>query len=168
MTRNLVETVEIILIRAAAVVENHRDEIEIPALKEMEGSMKQRIHNKGQDSSGDRIGSKTERQGKYTKGYERRKTNGGLIGGRTYAGSGGNIYPINLQVHGDLLKDFTVGTKENLNVLEFQTDLSRKKAERHEKSYKTDIYRPSDNELEGFKDVLLIGIDEVIRKNFKL
>ena len=140
----------------------------------MEGAMKQRIHNKGLDSVGDRIGMKTNRAGfdvarlgKYTKQYERRKENGGKIGGRVYAGSGDNIYPINLQLHGDLMKDFTVGIDDGRSVLHFQSELSPKIVEKQEKNYNTVIYKPSENEKEGFKDVLLEGVGEVFKKYLK-
>jgi hypothetical protein len=168
MTRNLVETLDTILARLTFVIQQNNDDIELPALKELEGSMKQRIHNKGQDSDGKRIGLNSKRKGLYTKSYEKKKRDGGIIGGRIYAGSGGNLYPINLQLHGDLLKDFTVGISRGRNVLQFQTSIATKKAERHEKSYNTAIYKPSEDELEGFKDVLVISVGEVLKKNFRI
>lgn len=157
--------VDEILAKIAYAVTAGRDEIEIPTLKELEGAMKQRIHNKGQDSKGERIGINSKLKGLYTKGYERKKRDGGVFNGRSYAGSGDtHIYPINLQLHGDLMKEFTVGVKNGLNVLEFQTDLARKKVERHEKSYNTVIYKPSDEELEDAKEIMRIGVRTVLRK----
>ena len=168
MTRNLVETLEIILSRAQFALKSRKDEVEIPALKELEGAMKQRIHNKGQDVNGDRIGIKGKLAGLYSKGYEKRKEKGGTFSGRKFAGTGaGNLYPINLQLHGDLLKDFTVGVSGGNTVLEFQTPLSAIKAARHEDTYNTVIYQPSEAELEGFKDVYIAGLEEVLRDAFK-
>ena len=168
MSQNYVDTVEEILKKVGIIISEKKGEIEIPALKELEGAMKQRIHNKGLDSNGDKIGIKGALLGKYTKAYERRKTKGGNFNKRRYAGSGEeHIYPINLQLHGDLLKDFTVGVKDGVNVLEFQTELAAKKVERHETTYKTKIYEPSKKDQEGFREVLLTQVGEVLRKNFK-
>lgn len=168
MSQSYVDAVADILKKVNLIIKDKKDEIEIPALKELEGAMKQRIHNKGLDSNGDKIGMRGALQGKYTKAYERRKEKGGKFNKRYYAGSGEeHIYPINLQLHGDLLKEFTVGVKDGVNVLEFQTELAAKKVERHETTYKTKIYEPSKKDQEGFKDVLLLGVGEVLRKNFK-
>lgn len=139
------------------VLERSKDAIEIPALKEAEGSMKRRIHNSGQDSEGNRIGIKSKRGGLYSKGYERRK--GKIVGE-------GNLYPINLQLRGDLLKGYTVGQLQGRNVLEFQDDLSRKKAGRHEENYNTELFKPSQQELEDIQEVWLLGFEEALRDAF--
>lgn len=168
MTRNIVETLDLILERAAYALQTRKDEVDIPALKELEGSMKQRIHNKGLDSNGERIGIKGKLAGKYSPGYEKRKRDGGIIAGRSFSGTGeANLYPINLQLHGDLLKGFTVGTSGGNSVLEFQDELSRVKAGRHEDNYNTEIYRPSESEMDDFKEVYLAGFEEVLRDALK-
>ncbi len=143
--------------RGYQILEEKKDFIEIPALKEAERSMKRRIHNAGKDSDGGRIGIKTARAGKYSPGYEKQKEK---ISGAS------NLYPINLQLRGDLLKGYTVGQLDGRNVLEFQDPLSRKKAERQEKNYKTEIFRPSDQELEDVKEVLILQFEDAMRDAF--
>lgn len=168
MTRNLEDTVDLALKRVAHVMTTRRDAFEIPALKELEGAMKQRIHNKGKDVTGERIGVKGRLAGKYSPAYERRKKAGGVFNGRRFAGTGeANIYPINLQLHGDLMKGFTVGDLSGQNVLEFQDELSRTKAGRHEEEYNTVIYKPSDDELEGFTEVWLDQFEDVLKEAFR-
>lgn len=171
---------------AFEVLAREKDSIEIPALKECEGSMKQRIHNRGQDSDGNRIGIKGKNKGLYSKPYEKYKLEAlGYKKVRGYttksgkdvesfyrrkvkddSGYGGNLYPINLQLRGDLSKNFTVGVKNETNVLEFQDELSAKKVERHEKSYNTDIYKPSQSEIEGVRDVYILGFKKALEEAF--
>lgn len=141
---------------AFEVLAREKDSIEIPALKECEGAMKQRIHNRGQDSDGNRIGIKGKNKGLYSKPYEKYKEKI----------SGGNLYPINLQLRGDLLRSLTVGKTSETNVLEFTDELATKKVERHENSYNTEIYRPSQSEIEGVRDVYIAGFKKALEKAF--
>jgi len=131
------------------------ESVALPYLKEIEGSTKQRIHNKGQDSDGNTIGIKGKRSGKYSPGYEKKK--GKIVGS-------GNLYPINMQLKGDLLRDFTVGLTSGKYVLKFQTELSSIKVAAAEKNYKTDIYRPSESQLDDAKEVLIEGIKDVLKE----
>lgn len=133
-----------------------KDSIEIPALKECERSMKQRIHNKGTDSDGNRIGLLGARKGLYSPGYAAKKAKI----------SGDNLYPINLQLEGDLIKGYTVGRSGGKNVLQFQDDFSKKKAGYAEENYKVEIFKPSAQELEDVKEVFLIGFEEALRDSF--
>ena len=142
------------------------DRIHIPYLKEIEGSTKQRIHNKGKDSEGNTIGVKNKRHGRYSPGYEKRK---GKI-------AGGHLYPINLQLHGDLLKSFTVGTKAGAPVLEFNDTAVSYPAGKgfdgkpstlaaiHEKTYKTEIYKPSKAQLQDAEEVLELGVRDALKR----
>jgi len=138
-------------------LERSKDSIEIPALKEAEGAIKRRIHNDGQDSEGNRIGIKSKRGGLYSKGYERRK--GKIVGA-------GNLYPINLQLRGDLLKGYTVGIFQGRNVLKFQDELSQKKAGWNEENYNTELFKPSQQELEDVQEVWILGFEEALRDAF--
>ena len=138
---------------------NENDAIAIPYLKEFEGSMKQRIHNKGLDSSGQVIGTKAKRGGKYSPGYEKKKIK--RVGQA-------NIYPINLQFKGDLLRSFTVGTTNDKAALRFQDESNSNKAAFNEKNFKTDIYRPSESELEDAKEVLITVVEEELSRLFNL
>ena len=140
------------------------DTIAIPYLKEIEGSTKQRIHNKGLDSNNQQIGINAPRAGRYSPGYERRKKNGGIINGRKYSGSGERIYPINLQVHGNLKRSFTVGTANNKAVLRFQEDKQSEIAAFNEKNFNAEIYRPSDEQLEDMKEVLILSLEDFLRR----
>ncbi len=144
------------------------DSIHIPFLKEIEGSTKQRIHNNGKDSNGNIIGIKNKRHGRYSPGYERKK--------RKIAGE--HLYPINLQLTGDLMRSFSVGKKGDKPVLEFHDmsiyPISNKfdgkpssLAAILEKIYKTDIYRPSNEQLEDAKEVLRLGVREALKKALK-
>ena len=144
------------IVKAYDRLSESKDSIEIPALKECERSMKQRIHNKGTDSSGNRIGLKNKYAGKYSPGYEKRKAKI----------SGDNLYPINLQLEGDLIKGYTVGSSGGKNVLQFQDDFSKRKAEFAEKNYNTEIFKPAAQELEDVKEVFLIGFEEALRDAF--
>lgn len=138
-------------------IARQKDFIEIPALKELEGSMKQRIHNKGQDYDGTRIGIKSKRAGLYSPGYERFKAK--KVGQA-------NLYPINLQLSGDLLKDYTVGKENGENVIKFQTESARLKAGVNEGRYNTEVFRPSSQELEDLKEVYLDGLKRAIQGVF--
>jgi hypothetical protein len=142
------------------------DQIAIPYLKELEGSTKQRIHNKGLDSDGKQIGLNNKRAGRYSPGYEKRKRDGGKINGKNYAGSGQDVYPINLQVHGDLLRSFTVGTESGTPVLRFQDQENSNKAAYAEKNYNTDIYRPTTDQLADNEEVLRDLVKDFLRNVF--
>lgn len=133
-----------------------KDLIEIPTLKELEGSLKQRIHNEGKDSENETIGVKGKRKGKYSPSYEKRKKE--VVGE--------DVYPINLQLNGDLLRGYTVGTEGGRNVLKFQDDLSKKKMARHEKSYNTEIMKPSSQELDDMKEVLITQVEIALKEAF--
>jgi hypothetical protein len=137
---------------------NRSGAIAVPYLKELEGSTKQRIHNEGKDSDGQQIGLKNERKGKYSKGYENRKKK--IVGE-------GNLYPINLQLKGDLLRSFTVGNENGIPVLRFQDEENANKAAYNEKNFKTDIYKPTTQQLEDAKEVMVIGIREVMGQIFE-
>jgi hypothetical protein len=138
-------------------IANNVDSIAIPYLKELEGSIKNRIHNLGKDSNGAVIGIRGKRQGKYSPGYERVKA---IAVNRDPDNR--NVYPINLQLNGDLLRQFTVGTQSGKPVLKFQTDLEATKAAAHELNYKTEIHRPSESELDDGLEVLIIGLKEFL------
>lgn len=158
MAKNIdLKNLEQAIIKGYEVLEKRRDFIEIPALKEAEGSMKQRIHNLGKDSDGRRIGLNNKRAGKYSPGYEKRKIK--IVGAN-------NIYPINLQLKGDLIKGYTVGRSGERNVLEFQDELSRKKAGWAEENYKTELFKPSDQELEDIKEVWLLQFEDAMNEAF--
>jgi hypothetical protein len=147
-------------------VVNSVDQVAIPYLKELEGSTKQRIHNKGRDSDHQQIGIKNKRAGRYSPGYEKRKKKGGKINGTQYAGSGEDIYPINLQLHGDLLRSFTVGTAQGKPVLRFQDDFNSNKAAWNERNFKTEIYKPSEDQLDAAKEILLSELKSIFNTLF--
>jgi hypothetical protein len=136
-------------------LEESKDYIEIPALKEGERSMKRRIHNAGQDSGGNIIGVKGKRRGLYSPGYARFK-----------ARIANPLYPINLQLYGDLLRGYTVGKLGDRNVLQFQDEFSKKKAAWAETNYKTEIFRHSEQELEDIKEVWLLQFEDVMKDAF--
>jgi hypothetical protein len=98
-----------------------------------------------------------ERAGKYSPGYERVKVK--KVGA-------GDLYPINMQLKGDLLREFTVGLNNGQYVLKFQTELAAIKVAAAEKNYKTDIYRPSNDQLEDAKEVLIEGVKNVLKELF--
>lgn len=142
------------------------ESVSIPFLKEIERSNKRRIHNKGLDSSGkDVIGRKSERRGRYSPGYEKKK--------RAISGDS-NLYPINLQLSGNLLRSQTVGTEQGKPVLKFQDGrvypispgFDGKPSSLmaiHEKRYNTSIVKPSGQQMKDGGEVLKIGVDELIR-----
>lgn len=135
----------------------NKDAIEIPTLMEIEGAVKQRVHNQGLDSNGVTIGVNGKNKGKYTRSYERFKARK----------VGEDIYPINLELNSDLRKGYTTGTASGVNVIKFQDDLSQKKAGRHEENYKTQIFRPSLNNLEDAKEVMRKQGEAVLRGAFR-
>lgn len=152
---------------------NNDDRIAIPYLKEIEGSTKQRIHNQGKDSNDEIIGINSKGKGRYSPGYERSKSiqlgyTKKLKKGQRKTGTESyeQIYPINLQLKGDLLRAYTVGIEGDKSVLKFQDDFNSNKAAWNEKNFKTDIYRPSDEQLEDSKEILLESVQEVIREMF--
>ena len=130
----------------------------VPYFKELEGSTKQRIHNDGMDSDGVQIGLKNSRKGSYSPGYARRKVK--IVGEA-------NLYPINLQLLGDLLGAFTTGTEGGKPTLKFQTENAANIAAYNEKNFKTDIYRPSRQQLDDANEVLEIGIREFLQDTIK-
>lgn len=134
------------------------ESVALPYLKDLEGSTKQRIHNKGQDSEGDTIGIKSKRGGKYSPGYEKRK--GKIVGD-------GNLYPINLQLKGDLFRSFTVGLSQGKYVLRFQDEKNAAKAGYAESNYKVDIYRPSNGQLEDSTEVLADAMKDFLIDAFR-
>lgn len=142
--------------KSLANIAENVDSVALPYLKELEGSTKQRIHNFGKDSDNNTIGSKSTRGGRYSPGYERKK--GKIVGG--------DLYPINLQMKGDLMKSFTVGLELGKPVLKFQDELNAKKAGYAEKNYKTEIYKPSEDQLEDAVEVLIDGIKEFLQDSF--
>jgi hypothetical protein len=139
------------------LIAENLESVSLPYLKELEGSTKQRVHNKGKDSEGNIIGIKGKNGGKYSPGYEKKK--GKKVGN-------GNLYPINLQYKGDLFREFTVGLESGKYVLKFQTELSSIKVAAAEKNYKTDIYKPSDDQLDDAKEVLVEGVKDFLKELF--
>ena len=153
----------------SSIIENAVNKIQsaaIPYLKELEGSTKQRIHNKGLDSDGQIIGAKSKRGGRYSPGYEKQKRKK----------SGVELYPINLQLNGDLSRAYTVGIFANKPVLQFHRGKLYPSSAKfdgkpaslaaiHSANYNTDIYRPSDEQLEDAKEVLIKGIEDVLRRS---
>ncbi len=132
--------------------------VTIPYFKELEGSTKQRIHNDGQDSDGQTIGMKNERKGKYSTGYAKRKAK--IVGDA-------RLYPINLQLRGDLIRKFTTGTEAGKPTLKFQTQEAANIAAYNEQNFKTDIYRPSTQQMDDAKEVLEIGIRDFLQDTIK-
>lgn len=156
----MVITVEQILAKIQAgliFIAQNKDYVEIPALKGMEGSIKRRIHNEGKDSNGDTIGIKGKRGGRYSPAYEKFK--------KKITGTE-NLYPINLQLDGDLIKGYGVGVNNGKNVIDFLDELSKKKIEKHETNYKTEIIKPSASDLEEFKMIYINRLKTVIRQAF--
>ena len=96
-------------------------------------------------------------KGKDTRSYERFKARK----------VGEDIYPINLELNSDLRKGYTTGTASGVNVIKFQDDLSQKKAGRHEENYKTEIFKPSLNNLEDAKEVMRKQGEAVLRGAFR-
>lgn len=141
---------------AAASIMANRDFIEVPTLLEIEGAVKQRVHNNGTDSGGSRIGLKNSRAGKYSPGYEKRKE-------KIF---GNDVYPINLYLTGDLQRGYTTGKEGGKNVIKFQDELSRKKAGWAEDNFKVEIFRPSEGELKDAESVLKAGVSAVLRSTF--
>lgn len=117
----------------------NRDAFEIPTLKELEGSTKQRIHNKGKASDERTLIGK-----KYSARYEQQK--------RKIFGN--NVYPINWELTSDLRRSFTVGKKNGRNVLWFQDEKNRKKAGYLEERYKKEVYKPSSLQHKNAQAVL--------------
>src|SRR5688572_24201593 len=110
----------------AYVYAQFKDRIEQPALLRLLADMKQRIHNKGLDSSGNLIA------GKYSKGWEKVRQ-----GDWKYRNESGDYVLINsarqvgyvdLVFLGDLQKDFQQGKVNNDNVLGMASELSFLKA----------------------------------------
>lgn len=137
-------------------VANNIESVALPYLKDIEGSTKQRIHNKGKDSNNQIIGTNSKRGGKYSPGYEKRKSK--IVGS--------NIYPINLQLKGDLLRSFTVGISNGVYVLRFQDDQNTLKAAYNEERYNADIYKPSNDQLDDAKEVLIDSMKELLQEIF--
>lgn len=131
------------------------DSVTIPYLKELEGSIKQRLHTKGEDSSGQLIGAKNKRKGRYSPGYEKKRSKAGK-----------SISPIDLEYHGDLRRSFTVGTSFGKPVLEFQDKENAKKAAYNEKNFNTELFKPSDQELDDGIEVMIIGVEELLKSIF--
>lgn len=148
-----------ILLRLENAIEkiyHSKDEVEIPCLKEVERSIKRRIHNEGKDTNGDQIGIKGKRGGKYSPAYEKFKMK--IVGD--------SIYPINLQLYGDLIKGYGVAVKNGSNVICFLDELSELKMTKMEKLYKTDIIRPSNEDLDNLKEIYLTRLKNVLINAF--
>lgn len=135
-----------------SAIAKNKDRIEIPPLLEIEGAMKQRIHNNGISSDGTAIGDK------YSRGYERFK--GRKVGQ-------GDLYPINLQLEGDLIKGYTTGNKGGENVLMFADDFSRDKAGWNEKNYNKVIFKPSEVEVEDGGEIFQSQVRDVLVSIFR-
>lgn len=148
-------------------IEDRRDEFELPALFELEGAMKLRIHTDGLDSENQKLGLKNRRGGLYSKGYEKLKSEGGKIGGRSFSGAGSNVYPINLFVFGDLARGYSTGKKGGSSVIAFNSTDAHDKAIYAENNYNTEIFKPTETELQDMEAVLKQGIDEVLKSCFK-
>jgi len=144
-----------------------QDEVTIPYLKEIEGSTKQRIHNEGKDSNEQTIGLKSKHGGRYSPGYEKKK----------HKQQGEHFKGINLQLTGKLKDSYTVGVEENKPVLKFHDDPVYPSSSKfdgtpsslvviHSANYNTELYKPSDQEMEDAKEVLLLGIKAVLKKGF--
>lgn len=145
-------------------IQREKDKIEIPALKEIERSMKVRIHTKGKDSFGDDIGKNSKRKGRYSPGYEKRKREGFTDSrGRRYAGTN-DLYPINLELFGDMRRSYSVFSLRGQNVMGFQDDFQKMKADKMGEYYRTSIFRPSKQELEDSKEVFVKQIESVLKK----
>ncbi len=136
----------------ANAIARNKDKIEIPPLLEIEGAMKQRIHTNGIASNGTQIGDK------YSRGYERFK--GRKVGQ-------GDLYPINLQLEGDLIKGYTTGNKGGENVLMFQDSFSRDKAGWNEENYNKDIFKPTVQEIEDGGEIFISEVRDVLKSIFR-
>ena len=133
-------------------IARNKDQIEIPPLLEIEGAMKQRIHTDGIASDGTQIGDK------YSRGYERFK--GRKVGQ-------GDLYPINLQLEGDLIKGYTTGNKGGENVLMFQDTFSRDKAGWNEENYNKPIFKPAPQEIEDGGEIFQSQVRDVLISLFR-
>lgn len=106
-----------------------QDDIEIPALKTLEGQYKQRIFNKGATSSGGKIGSY-----KSTGHIKKRKKAGRQVGYK------------DLEFEGDLRRNIQVGKSQRKNVLGFVNTKSRLIADGQESQTNKVIFEPSQEE----------------------
>lgn len=130
----------------SANIDAELERVEISTLKTLEGDMKRRIHNDGEDSFGKSMGG-------YSKAWAIvRKEQGRQIAKK------------DLQFTGDLFERVVVGKSENQNVLGYLIDDDRLKVEENEAYLNTKIYDLSVNEAGEVGLNLQIGIEEIIQE----
>lgn len=105
------------------------DSCSIPALKDIEQGMKRRIHNRGNATDGSPIGQ-------YSPSYANKRRQRGRQTSR-----------VDLEFEGDMRRDLTVGVTGSEPTLGFKNDFENLKARSHEDRYKTEIYTPSESEI---------------------
>ena len=90
---------------------------EISALKRVEGLMKNRIHNRGQNSEDTSIGT-------YSVGWAKKRK-----------AKGRQVAYVDLQVEGNLIRGYSVGIFEGQNALGFTSELYPLIREKQEENY---------------------------------
>ena len=140
-------SISVLLKSIARVVNANQKRIQLVALKEAEGRLKQRIFNKGLGTEGRNIG-------RYKIGAW--KTKRELAGRQTSK--------VDLEFTSDLRNGIQIGTNGNDLVLGFISDLQRKKADGNTSIFKKPIFPLSTTEEKAVEKAVIREIDEIIRK----
>ena len=129
--------------------QNKRD-IQFPVLKLQEGNSKARIFNEGKASDNTSLGAYKNARYKAFRQSIGRQTG----------------YK-DLEVFGDLRRNFTVGTNGDDIVLGFATDKARLIAVGQEQQTGKEIWKPTKEEINDIKKAAVKRIRECLRKSFK-
>jgi hypothetical protein len=115
--------------------------------------MRKRIHNKGLNSDGGKIG-------KYSEDYAKKRRDGLKIGKETFSGL--RTDTVDLEVSGDLRRSLITGRQGKNVVLGITGTLNRKKAEGQEENF-GEIYLPTDEETAAAEKQVIKLIDQDIK-----
>lgn len=122
------------------------------ALKRLEGEMKRRVHQNGQDVNGQQLKTFSKKKlGSYSLAYGKKRDKAGR-----------QVSVKDLEFHGNLRRAITVGTYENGYALGFLYDKARLIAEGQEGQTRTTIFAPSDEERQLMMDIFIDQLSRVI------
>lgn len=143
--------------RLADVVSRNRSKYQTIASNEVKSLLSKRIHNRGLNTDGRKIGS-------YSAAYAKARKTGLNIGGRIYKGL--QTAYVDLQVTGDLFRSEITGRSGKNIVVGIAGNLQVEKAGKMEEKY-GEVFKPSKSETRAAEIKFMRELDEDVKKALK-
>ena len=132
------------------------DRATVAGANHLHGLISRRVHNRGLDHRGKRIGLNSKRKGSYSPGWRRER----LAKGR-------QVKRIDMEYESDLRRHFRMVIDDKGVRLSVLSELQIAKLEGAEKRYKTKIYDPMPNELSEAKEVFIRIFRQELQKELR-